>query len=90
MIVARQKGNTRGRAIVQQLACDLQAEFPGVKGYSVQNLWYMRQFYLTYKDKPKFQPLVGEISWNHNLIIMGRCKDDLQKEFYICMTRRMG
>ena len=90
MIVGRQEGNTWGRAVVEKLAGDLQAEFPGTKGFSVQNLWYMRQLYLTYERKPKLQPLVGEISWSHNLIVMGRCKDDLQKEFYIRMTRRMG
>ncbi len=78
---------TRHRSAIGR---DLQAEFPGMKGYSVQNLWYMRQFYLTYERKSKLQPLVGEISWSHNLIIMGQCKDDLQREFYIRMTRRMG
>ena len=31
-----------------------------------------------------------EISWSHNIIIMERCKDDLEREFYIRMTRRMG
>ena len=25
------------------------------------------------------QPLVGEISWSKNLLIMARCKDDLRK-----------
>jgi hypothetical protein len=32
-------------------------------------------------DSPKLQPLVGEISWAKNLIIMSRCKDDLGREF---------
>jgi predicted nuclease of restriction endonuclease-like (RecB) superfamily len=50
----------------------------------------MRQFYLTYHDNQKLQPLVGEIGWTHNLIIFSRCKDDLQREFYIRMTRKFG
>jgi predicted nuclease of restriction endonuclease-like (RecB) superfamily len=61
-----------------------------MRGLSSRNLWYMRDFYLTYKDKPKLQPLVAEISWTHNIIIMERCKDDLEREFYIRMSRKFG
>lgn len=90
MIVARQKGDTWGRAVVQQLACDLQAEFPGMKGFSSSNLWRIRLFYQCYHGVEKLAPLVREISWSSNLVIMEKCKDDLEREFYIRMTRRMG
>ncbi|MFN7949018.1 MAG: PDDEXK nuclease domain-containing protein [Blastocatellia bacterium] len=90
IIVERQKGKTRGKAVVETLSGDLQKEFPGLRGFSVQNLWYMRQFYSTYKDNQKLQPLVGEISWSHNLLIMSRCDDALQREFYIRLTRKYG
>lgn len=46
MIVLRQKGKSWGKAVVERLAADLRAEFPGVNGFSSQNLWYMRQFYI--------------------------------------------
>ena len=68
----------------------LQKEFPGAKGYSAANLWRMRNFYLTYRDSEKLAPLVREISWSNNIIIMEKCKDDLQREFYIQMTKRYG
>lgn len=90
MVVARQAGETWGKSIVQQLAGDLQKEFPGIKGFSTQNLWYMRQFYLEYQGIEKLQPLVGEISWSHNLLIMSRCKEPLEREFYLRMTRKFG
>ncbi len=90
MIAERQKVEGWGKSVVQQLAADLQAEFPGMQGYSAQNLWYMRQFFLEYHENVKLQPLVGEISWAKNLIIMGRCKDPLEREFYIRMTRKFG
>jgi hypothetical protein len=38
----------------------------------------------------KIAPLVREIGWTHNLLILYRCKDDLQREFYIRMTRKFG
>ncbi|NOY58006.1 MAG: DUF1016 domain-containing protein [Calditrichaeota bacterium] len=90
MIVSRQGGGSWGKSVVQQLATDLQHEFPGIRGFSVQNLWYMRQFYLEYQSNKKLQPLVGEISWAKNLQIMSRCKDQLEREFYIRMTKKFG
>jgi len=90
MIIEKQKKYNWGDSIVESLARDLQAEFPGVKGFSSQNLWYIRQFYFTYMDNPKLQPLVGEISWTKNILIMGRCKTDNEKEFYISMVKKFG
>ncbi len=89
-IVAKQEKLGWGKSIVETLARDLQKEFPGIHGFSVQNLWNMRQFYSAYKDNPKLQPMVGEISWTKNVIIMQRCKDDIQREFYIKTTKKFG
>ncbi|TAN42563.1 MAG: DUF1016 family protein [Nitrospirae bacterium] len=61
-IVAKQEKLGWGKAIVETLARDLQKEFPGIQRFSVQNLWNMRQFYSTYNENSKLQPLVGEIS----------------------------
>ena len=61
MIARRQEYEGWGKSVVKQLSDDLQQEFPGIKGFSVQNLWYMRQFYQKYHDSEKLQPLVGEI-----------------------------
>lgn len=90
MIVERQQGRTWGKAVVERLADDLQKEFPGMQGFSTRNIWYMRNLYSTYVDKKKMQPLVAEIGWTHNLIILDRCKDDLEREFYVRMTRKFG
>ena len=90
MIVGQQEGRSWGKAVVERLAADLRREFPGVGGFSVQNLWYMRQFYLAYLGNEKLQPLVGEISWTKHLVILGKCKDPLEREFYIRMTKKFG
>jgi predicted nuclease of restriction endonuclease-like (RecB) superfamily len=79
-----------GKAVVETLARDLQAEFPGRNGFSANNLWLMRQFYLEYVDKPNLRLLAGEISWTKNQFIFGRCKDDLEREFYLRATARFG
>ncbi|NBH32703.1 DUF1016 domain-containing protein [Clostridiaceae bacterium] len=89
-IYRQQEEKGWGKSIVQILAKELQKEFPGAKGYSAANLWRMRNFYLTYRNSEKLAPLVREISWSNNIAIMEKCKDDLQREFYIQMTKRFG
>lgn len=90
MIVERQKKEGWGKAVVERLAADLQKEFPGIQGYSARNIWYMRIFYITYRENTKLQPMVAEISWTKHLVILDRCADDLEREFYIRMTRKFG
>lgn len=79
-----------GKGVVETLARDLQAEFPGRNGFSAQNLWAMRQLFRVYEEKPKLQSLIGEISWAKNLLVMARSKDDLEREFYLRSTARFG
>lgn len=90
MITEKQQGDTWGKAIVEKLANDLQLEFPGIKGFSTRNIWYIRNFYLSYAGNQKLQPLVAEIGWTHNCVILDQCQNKLQREFYIRMTRKMG
>ena len=90
LIIERQQGETWGKSVVAKLSGDLRTEFPELKGFSEQNLWYMRQFYISYQNNEKLQQLVGEIGWSHNLVILSKCKDDLEREFYIRMTRKFG
>ena len=50
----------------------------------------MKQFYETYRDKEKLSPLVREISWSNNLLILSGCKTDEAKEFYLRLCARNG
>ena len=79
-----------GKSVVEILAKELQKEFPGIKGFSARNLWLMRNFYLEYSQNTILQPLVAEISWTKNVVIMQKSKDPLEREFYIKMTKRYG
>lgn len=89
-IYRQQEKNGWGKSVVKVLSKELQKDFPGAKGYSAANLWRMRNFYLNYRNSEKLAPLVREISWSNNIVIMEKCKDDLQREFYIQMTKRYG
>ena len=90
MIVGRQKGRSWGKTVVERLAADLQAAFPGVGGFSASNLWRMKAFYEAYASSRKLAPLVREIGWSHNLVIIEQCADPLEREFYIRMTKKFG
>ena len=85
-IVSNQETLGWGKSVVEELSKDLKDEFGEKSGYSTQNLWYMRQFYNTYKDNSNLQQLVGEIPWGSNILIFSKCKDDDERKYYIKST----
>ena len=83
----------------KNLSKDLQNELPGVRGFSVKNLYYMKEMYLLYRDwVEKFPQDVGKIandnpddlfsiSWSHHRFIIDKCKKDTDKAiFYVRKT----
>jgi predicted nuclease of restriction endonuclease-like (RecB) superfamily len=89
-IVEKQEQYRWGNSVVENLSKDLQNEFPGTEGFSSQNLWRMRKFYKEYQEEEKLALLVREIGWSHNVVIFEKCKDVLEREFYLRMTRKYG
>ena len=87
-----EKSNTDGwgKNTVQNFADHLKMTYPSASGFSAQNLWRMKQFYETYHDNEKLSPLVREISWSNNLLIMTGCKTDESREFYMRLCIRNG
>jgi predicted nuclease of restriction endonuclease-like (RecB) superfamily len=62
IIVEKQAQLGWGKAIVETLSKDIRKEFPGISGYSPDNLWRMRQFYLEYSDNRIMEPVVPELT----------------------------
>lgn len=89
-IVKKQEEYGWGKSIVQNLSEELQKEFVGMKGFSERNLWSMRNFYIEYQDNLKLQTLSAQIGWSHNVAIFQKCKENLEREFYIKMTIKFG
>jgi len=81
-----------GQRTVGALAEYIQRRHPGRSGFSASNLWRMRQFFETYRGAPKLAPLVRELPWTNNLIIMSRSKREEEREFYlrVCGRERWG
>lgn len=72
-----------GDGVVDQLARHLKTTQPGLRGFTRPNLFRMRQFYLTYCDDEKVSPLVRQLSWTHNTIIVSQAKSAEEREFYV-------
>jgi predicted nuclease of restriction endonuclease-like (RecB) superfamily len=77
-----------GKSIVQEFSQFIQSHFVGIKGFSPQNIWRMKQFYETYAESEKLSPLVREISWTNNVLIMMAAKTDEEREFYLLLSAK--
>jgi predicted nuclease of restriction endonuclease-like (RecB) superfamily len=72
--------------VVQQLAEYLARTQPGLRGFTRANLFRMRKFYETYGNDEKVAPLVRQLPWTHNLIILNQSKHPEEREFYLKLT----
>lgn len=79
-----------GKSIVEKLSQDLQNEFLGIRGFSSRNIWRMKLFYEAYEENTKLPPLVAEIGWVQNYLIIEKCKTEKEREFYLKKTKEMG
>lgn len=79
-IVEKQGGNATaeyGTSLLKELSKQMTANFG--KGFTVTNLSYMRQFYLTF---PNRHALRDKLSWTHYRMIM-KVEDVKAREFYV-------
>lgn len=77
------EGEGWGKSTVVELAKYIAHTDPNIDGFSDKNIWRMKQFYETYANEPKLSPLVREITWTNNMIIVSRAKSIEEREFYI-------
>ena len=86
-IVEKQLQHNWGKSVVEMLALELQKEFVGINGFSARNLWRMRTLYEQYSQSTLIlPPVVAEIPWTHNILILEKCKDENERFYYIKMT----
>jgi len=90
LIVNKQEENGWGKAVVEELSKDLKKIFGGIDGFSSQNLWLMRQFYLAYKDYPKLLDLARKLPWGQNMLIIQKEKNYDAREYYLEATDKMA
>jgi len=74
-----------GDKIIDKLVDFMKREYLTMKGFTRAGIYRMKQFYETYKDNEIVVPLVRQISWTHNVMILGATNSIEEKEFYIRM-----
>lgn len=77
-----------GEGVVDELARYIARHERELKGFTRASLFRMRQFFETYGSDAKVAPLVRQLSWSHNLLILGRCKRPEEREFYLRLACR--
>lgn len=100
-IIHKQERFGWGKSVVLRLSAALKEEFPPIKGFSVQNLWYMRSFYLAWRlDASKLQQgvgvfrdasfpsVLGELPWGQNIVLFEKIKDAERRIWYARQTLR--
>jgi predicted nuclease of restriction endonuclease-like (RecB) superfamily len=89
-ILERQLAQGWGAKVIDQLAKDLTAVFPDMKGFSRRNLLYMRSFAEQWPDPEFVQQAVAQIPWGHNIMIITKCASVAEARFYIELTLEQG
>lgn len=89
-ILERQRAQGWGAKVIDQLALDLSAAFPDMKGFSRRNLLYMRSFAEQWPDAEFVQQAVAQIPWGHNILIITKCGTVAEARFFIEQTLEQG
>lgn len=86
-IVAKQQEAAWGDGFLLRMSRDLQEAFPGMRGFSVRNIKYMRQWFQFWSVAPAIgQQLVAQIPWGHNLVIISKVKNAVEALYYVQKT----
>ena len=69
-----QQDSKYGDKITTKAAEFIKNNHPNIKGFTKRNLERMVQFYKIYKDDEIATPLVTQLSWTNNLLILSGSK----------------
>ncbi len=82
-ILVRQDTEGWGTRIIERLAHDLQNEFPGIEGFSLRSLKYMRSFAEAWPDEAIVQQSAALLPWGHHMLLLDRVKDPGVRLWYL-------
>jgi len=92
-IAAQQAEQRWGSGFLQRLSQDLMQEFPEVKGFSLRNLKYIRQWHAFWQAASIGQQAVAQLTaipWGHNLVIVSKCTSHAEALYYLRQTQIHG
>lgn len=89
-ILERQRQQGWGAKVIDRLSIDLRSAFPDMKGFSPRNLKYMRAFAEAYPNEQFVQEPLAQITWYHNITLLDKVKDPIEREWYVSKTIQHG
>jgi predicted nuclease of restriction endonuclease-like (RecB) superfamily len=89
-ILERQERENWGAKVIDRLAVDLKRAFPDMKGFSPRNLKYMRAFAEAWPDHAIVQAVLAQITWYHNLAILGKLSTSKDRLWYAKAAMQHG
>ena len=78
-----QQDSNYGDKITTKAADFMKNNYPNIKGFTKRNIERMIQFYKIYKDDEIATPLVTQLSWTNNLLIISGSKTQEERHFYL-------
>ncbi|MBT2503508.1 YhcG family protein [Curtobacterium sp. ISL-83] len=82
-LLQRSRTGRWGSGVLAQLADDLRAEFPSMRGFSATNLKYMRQFAAAWPDESSIgQQAVDQLPWGHITVLLS-VADASERAWYV-------
>jgi predicted nuclease of restriction endonuclease-like (RecB) superfamily len=95
MLTEKMKHAGWGTKVVDKLSADLQRDFPGIKGFSRQNIYRMTAFYQTYAIVSQAARQLGDLAifqipWFHNVVLIMKIKNDDERLWYAQKTIENG
>ncbi len=88
-IIEKQQNSLWGDKVLQRISFDMSADNPKLKGFSVRNIKYMRQFHMCYPNGIGQQP-VAQLPWGHIILLIQKVKDEQQRGWYVEQTINNG
>ncbi len=75
-----------GDKITTKASNFMEINYPNIKGFTKRNIERMIQFYSNYKDDKIATPLVAQLSWTNNLLILSGSKSKEERIFFLKLS----
>ena len=80
------KNSNYGDKITTKASDFMKNNYPNIKGFTKRNIERMIQFYSIYKDDEIASPLVTQLSWTNNLLILSGTNSKEERHFYLKLS----
>jgi predicted nuclease of restriction endonuclease-like (RecB) superfamily len=87
-ILEQQQASGWGDDVVGRISADLTADTGGARGFSRRNLFYMRRLATLWAEPGKVPPVVAQIGWSHNRLLLDAFAD--QPDLYAWYAAKAG